>query len=179
VAFLKITNQAFLPKSPPVPPITIEGHGALAEIASDYNAFYGVASDPVVHWVNPPTPEQEWLTLEQWQALGQDIHSRIFDPSDPVIAANLAEYGLRNSRQVPPLIENPCCARFLFCIFISPGPPCVGSDIPLFVQHLPCEIAPEGWSDEVIVAELGFMERTYCGECDRDGLLAEYPLVYP
>jgi hypothetical protein len=175
---LFITNHAFFPRldDPYDTAFRFGGNIDLSVIHSDYNAFYQPANRPVVRWYDRPGGGSEYLTLAEWQSLGFDLHSACFDPADPEVAANIALYQARLAFAVPPLILAPCCARFLFCLGDLPGDPCPDPSLAQFSQHM-ASGGPEGWSDEVTYDEM--VMRTFCGDCDRNGLLANPLVAYP
>ena len=181
MAGLQITNHAFLPTSPVSTPINLQGYIDLSQVVSDYNAFYQTADQPLVTLVDPPAGIPTSLTFAQWQALGQDLHSYLFDPTDPAIAASIAGYNANAAIAVPSLIIPPCCARFWFCVGQDGDDPCLDVSHPNFSQHLNPGIGPLGWSDFISYDDTeGFMQTaTYCGACDKNGLLTPIPTTYP
>lgn len=149
-----ILRHAFLPGQK----LIIQDYVDLADVTSDYNTFYALPNDIVVHFTNP---EQD-LTLAQWQAMGKDLHSQLIDPSSyvPIIP-----------RDEPPPIAEPCCDQFMIYDSLP--------TVPIFVQHFPSQFGPAGWSDEMDYPSLGMKLRVFCGPCNRRGLLATQPAVYP
>lgn len=196
---LSYANHAFFPKAsdPTDTAISLWGDVDLAALNSDYNAFYQSASKPVVRWHQRPDGLPEYLTLAEWQALGKDLHSRTYDPADPQVAANIALYEQQAANAVPPLIATPCCARFL-CFNGSLLPESgVDPSVPIFSQHMASQTGPHGWSDTVAYLTDNlppamfsmqassnpysppvtlFTMQTFCGPCNRDGLLAAMPV---
>lgn len=170
-----INSQAFLiPEgSSGIAPINLRGGVDIADITSDNNVFYVGPNDPVVLWTNPPPGMPASMTFAQWQATGHDQNSQAFDPADPVVAAHIAAYRARDLTASPPLVLTPCCARFLFCTSDLTGYPCTDPLQPIFLQHLASKAGPVGWSDPLDF--FGAVSKTYCGDCDRDGLLADMP----
>ena len=161
-------------------PITLSGDVDLNHVFSDHNAFYQDPASPVVSWSFPPGGIPPLMDLPTWQRLGQDLHSRIFDPNDPVVAANLESYLDPLFYKVDDFIHGLCCARFMFCtgaIDINPCDP----TIPIFIQHLRSDAAAAGWTDDLEYpeADAQFRFRTYCGPCDAAGLLSPIPTNYP
>ena len=151
---ITILRHAFLPGQK----ITIQDSIDLADVTSDYNTFYANPSDPVVHFTNPIQD----LTLAQWQALGMDLHSRLADP---------AGYTPTPAETEPPPIAEPCCDQFMIYDSVPHN--------PIFVQHFPSQFGPLGWSHESDYPSLGVKLRVFCGPCNRHGLLATQPAVYP
>lgn len=174
---LHIINHAFFPRldDPTDAAIKLSGDVDLTQVLSDYNAFYQPATKPVVRWTDRPSGP-EYLFLADWQALGFDLHSACFDPADPEVAANIALYQARDAVAVPPLILAPCCARFLFCLGDLFDDPCPDPSLAHFSQYM-ASGGPVGWSDEVTYDDM--VMRTYCGDCNRDGLLADLSVAYP
>ena len=157
----QIMNHAFIPTGDVgIAPINLRGNVDLADIHSDLNAFYLGADEPAVLWVNPPIGMPASMTFAEWQARGKDLNSQRFDPADPQVAANIAAYHARDLVANPPLTVPPCCARFLM------------TDPPTLMQHL-ASGGTRGWSDAVVYGSNTV--QTYCGDCGRDGLLAELP----
>jgi hypothetical protein len=161
-------------------PITIVGQIDLNHVYSDYNVFYQLASQPVVHWISGPFGMPEYMTLSEWQKLGQDLHSRLADPTNPDVYANVTKYTDLNSYAINNVIGGPCCARFLFCLEPLGMETCDPS-LPVFIQHVHSQAGEDGWSNLMVYNEAGakFQLRTWCGPCDKNGLLKDNPLSYP
>ena len=141
-------------------PINLRGNVDLNYIFSDFNVFYLGVGEPAVLWTNPPEGMPTSMTFSEWQSRGKDLHSKNFDPTDPEIAANIADYHAKDLIVLPPLIVSPCCARFLM------------GDPNLFMQHI-ASYGVLGWSDAMLYGSA--VTQTFCGECGRDGLLLENP----
>ncbi len=161
-------------------PITLMGEVDLNHVSSDYNVFYQLASQPVVHWINGPLGMPAYMTLSEWQRLGKDLHSRLADPTDPSVYANVTKYTDPDSYEINNVIVGPCCARFLFCLEPLGMEDC-DPTLPMFVQHVESQAGPAGWSDLMVYSESGakFQLRTWCGQCDKNGLLKDNPVGYP
>ncbi len=161
-------------------PITLVGEIDLNHVFSDNNVFYQLANEPVVHWINPPTGMPEFMTLAQWQILGQDLHSRLADPTNPEVYANVTKYTDPDSYKVNNVIGGPCCARFLFCLEQLGMEDCDPA-LPIFIQPVQSQAGLAGWSNLMVYSESGakFQLRTWCGQCDKNGLLKDNPVSYP
>lgn len=161
-------------------PITIVGAIDLHHVFSDYNVFYQLASQPVVRWIDGPIGMPEYMTLSEWQKLGQDLHSRLADPTNPTVYDNVTKYTDINSYAINNVIGGPCCARFMFCLEPLGMEDCDPA-LPIFVQHVHSQAGPEGWSNLMVYSESGakFQLRTWCGPCDKNGLLKDNPVGYP
>jgi hypothetical protein len=158
----QINNHAFLPSEEVgIAPINLRGNVDLADIQSDFNAFYLGEADPAVLWANPPSGMPTSMTFAEWQAYGKDLNSQRFDPADPTVAANIASYRARGLVAIPSLILSPCCARFLM------------GDPNVFMQHVAYTIGLYGWSDAITYGSV--TTQMFCGDCGRDGLLAVVP----
>jgi hypothetical protein len=161
-------------------PITLVGQIDLHHVFSDFNVFYQLTSQPVVHWINGPIGMPEYMTLSEWQKLGKDLNSRLANPTDPTVYANVTKYTDIDSYAINNVIGGPCCARFLFCLEALGMETC-DPELPVFIQHVHSQAGPEGWSNLMVYSEAGakFQLRTWCGPCDKNGLLKDNPVAYP
>lgn len=161
-------------------PITIVGAVDLNHVFSDYNVFYQLASQPVVRWIDGPIGMPSLMTLAEWQQLGQDLHSRLADPTNPTVYENVTKYTDLDSYAINNVIGGPCCARFLFCLEALGMETC-DPELPVFVQHVHSQAGEAGWSNLMVYSESGakFQLRTWCGQCDKNGLLKNNPVGYP
>lgn len=176
-----VRNQTFLPVlvgSVQLPPVVLRGPVALDDLDMDYNVFFGIATDIMVEWQNPPLGVPSQMTLSQWQAIsGQDSHSRLFPyPPGSIVAQNVQKYLDPGFYHVETFIPGPCCAHFWLCTGTVGADPCVDPTLVHFIQYADNGGA-DGWTNRIVHYELDalFERWTYCGACGEDGLLATIP----
>ena len=116
----RIKNHTFVPVlsgGVQIPPFTLKGPVNLTDIESDFNTFYGVATDIMVSWIDPPMGMPTQMTLAEWQAItGQDAHSALFPyPLGSIVAQNVARYREDAFYHTQEFIPGLCCAQFWIC----------------------------------------------------------------